>query len=613
MSPLKPMASVDLQAEFDREKLKQLPNLPGVYQMLGCHGEVLYVGKAKHLKRRVSQYFQTQNKSSKNHQLVSKITEIEVIITPSELEALLLECNLIKKHRPKYNVLLRDDKSYPFLTISAHEFPRLAVHRGAQAKQGEYFGPYPHAKSVRAVLNLMQRLFKVRPCRDHYFKSRSRPCLQFQINRCTAPCVNAISASDYAKSINHVKLFLAGKSQAIITELIADMQQKSDAQAFEQAAELRDLIAQLRDIQAEQNVTHSGGDIDVLVLARELNLVCVQVLYIRAGRITGSKSFFPKAPEFMPDSAVLQGFMEQYYLATDTKVPPEIITPVALDEVTLLTEVLSAQRQRVVKIYTNPRGKRRQWVLMAGENAVNNLRHHAEKTYQLYQRFAALVASFDLSEMPNRIECFDVSHSHGEATQAACVAFNLEGPQKRFYRRYNISNVTAGDDYAAMQQALQRHFKRLLNQNVPLPDVLIVDGGKGQMQQARKVLTEYGVDSVLLVGIAKGAGRHALNDKVLLSECAQAIDLDAMSLHLIQALRDEAHRFAITGHRKVRDKRRVTSVLEGIDGIGTQRRSLLLKAFGGLQGLKRACLADLEKVKGISSALARRIYDALRE
>lgn len=597
-----------------KEYLKHLPTKPGVYQMFDASGEIIYVGKAKQLKKRVNQYFQKKDQDVKTQQLVEKIHHIEVILTQSEHEALLLESNLIKTHHPRYNIIFKDDKSYPYLFISEHPYPRLDFHRGQKKAKGEYFGPYPSAGSVRQVLNLMQRLFRIRQCRDSYFKSRTRPCLQYQINRCTAPCVEYISEADYAKAVMRAKLFLQGKSQTIIDELVDEMQLHSDALEFEEAARIRDLISQLRDIVAEQHVTKSGGNIDVFILVRHLSHTCIQGLFIRGGRLIGGKAYFPKVPGFMADAPALQGFLAQYYLNNKVReIPDEIILAEDLPEQALFTQVLSEQKNKKVHINTNTRGKRSQWLAMAMNNANSSLRYHAENKHQLFQRFEDLTQSFSLDEIPHRIECFDVSHSQGEATQAACVAYNLDGPMKSFYRRYNIQDVQAGDDYAAMYQALERHFKKLIETNKPLPDLLIIDGGKGQLTQAQRVLNSCEVDSVLLIGIAKGEGRRAINDKILLLNSAEPLSVGDATLHLIQEIRNEAHRFAITGHRNKRDKRRITSTLEQIEGIGPQRRTLLLKQFGGMQGLKKASLRDLEKVSGISKELAKRIYQALND
>ncbi|MDZ4263074.1 MAG: excinuclease ABC subunit UvrC [Pseudomonadota bacterium] len=591
--------------------LKTLSSRPGVYRMLNAAGEVIYVGKARNLVKRVSSYFSRSATTAKTRALVSQIVNIEVTVTHTENEALILENNLIKELRPRYNVLLRDDKSYPYIFLSADQFPRLAYHRGAKRAQGRYFGPYPSAGAVRETLNLLQKLFRVRQCEDTFYSNRSRPCLQYQIKRCTAPCVDYVSAAEYADDVRLATLFLEGKDSQVIDELVRQMEVASAKLEFERAAQYRDQIANLRRVQERQYVSGTGGDLDVIVSAYEKGVGCVQVVFIRGGHQLGNKTFFPGHTQDTDVAEILAAFLPQYYLGK--QVPTEILVNQPMEDQQLLEEVLSEQAGRKVSISHNLRGDRARWVQMAVINVDDALRRHLASKSGMRQRYEALQDALELDSTPQRLECFDISHTMGEATVASCVVFNDEGPLKSDYRRFNIEGITPGDDYAAMHQALTRRYTRLKEGEGKLPDILFIDGGKGQLAEAQKVLEELQVSDVVLVGVAKGPERKAGLETLFLYGHDQPIILptDSPALHLIQQIRDEAHRFAITGHRQRRAKTRSTSVLEGIPGVGPKRRRDLLKQFGGWQEVARAGVDDLLKVKGISRDLAQKIYDAL--
>lgn len=608
-----------MTSNFDAKSFCQtLTTEPGVYLMHDDKGEVIYVGKAKNLKNRVSSYF-NKTVAPKTQALVANIAAIEITVTHSETEALLLESTLIKKHRPRYNVLLRDDKSYPYIFLSAHEdFPRLDVHRGAKKAKGRYFGPYISAGSVRSTLNVLQKLFKLRQCRDSFFKARTRPCLQYQIKRCTAPCVDFISAEAYQRDVQRTVLFLEGKSEEVVESLLQDMQAASAAQDYEHAAQIRDLITRLRDIQAQQFVTTDNKqDSDVIAVVTQANVVCVNVMNVRAGRISGNKSFFPKVPGQVDEVQVLAEFIPQYYFNRihAEHMPRNIITSIDFADRKWLEDALSEINDRKVVINAQVRGVRAQWQKLAITNAQTALASQLASKSNMLKRFEALQKVLKLSSTANRIECFDISHSQGEATVASCVVFDLTGPLKSDYRRYNIRDITPGDDYAAMNQALLRRFAKLKENDAKLPDILLIDGGKGQLNCALEALEECQVSDVLVVGISKGEGRKAEFDRLFLAGDKTPISIDnhSLAMHLIQQIRDEAHRFAITGHRQQRGKKRKTSTLEDIPGVGSKRRQALLKYFGGLQGVLQASKADLAQVPGISPHLAEQIYDSLHE
>jgi len=611
-----------IEAEFDAKAfLQNVTSKPGVYRMLDAKAQVIYVGKAKNLKKRLSSYFRATGLSVKTQVMVSKINDIEITITHTEGEALLLECNLIKELRPRYNVLMRDDKSYPYIFISDKaDYPRITLHRGARKKQGMYLGPYPNASSVRESINLLQKMFLIRQCEDTTFANRSRPCLQYQIKRCTAPCVGYISEKAYAKDINHAVLFLQGKSEQVINELVADMEGAAEKQNFEKAVVYRDQISHLRKVTERQYISADKGDIDVIACSTEGGQACVQVFYIRNGLNLGNRGFFPSLPEELTVEQILTAFIPQFYLKRD--VPGEVIVSSALAEGQLIEEVLSGQAKHKVKLINNVRGERAKWIDMALNNSINSLKTKLISRSGLIARFENLQEVLQLDEIPVRLECFDISHTQGEATVASCVVFTPEGAFKTDYRRYNIKGITGGDDYAAMKQALERRFRASgpanrstrgsINQDDrKLPDVLFIDGGKGQLRQAIEVFDALEITSVLLIGVAKGEGRKAGLEKLVFSDGREDLylSIESAALNLILQVRDEAHRFAISGHRAQRAKKRRTSPLEGITGLGPKRRQTLLKHFGGIQGITQAGVEDLAKISGISKKLAREIYN----
>ncbi|MCC5796769.1 MAG: excinuclease ABC subunit UvrC [Methylophaga sp.] len=600
----------DKQPPFDAaEYLKTLTGRPGVYQMIDAEGVVLYVGKAKNLKKRVSSYFRKTGLTSKTTVMVAQIAAIETTVTHTENEALILENNLIKALMPRYNILLRDDKTYPYLLISADAFPRLSVHRGAKRVQGKYFGPYPSAGAVRESLSLLQKLFPVRQCEDSYYQNRSRPCLQYQIKRCTAPCVGLISAEDYQKDVQHTVLFLEGKNQQVMDELSQQMQEASVTLQFEQAAAIRDKIIALRRVQERQYVSSMQGDLDVLAAIVRDGMAVVEVCFIRGGRNLGSKSYFPKGSADSSPEALLAAFIPQYYLGKD--VPVEILLSHEADDLSLLQSVLQSESGHKVSLRKPQRGHATRWLKMALTNADISLSQRLSSRANLLQRFEALQEALELDELPKRLECFDISHTRGEKTVASCVVFGLEGAIKSDYRKFNIEGITPGDDYAAMNQALSRRFTRLQNGEGKRPDLLLIDGGKGQIREAQEVLAELNLSDLPILGIAKGPERRPGEETLFLVGRAGEVTLaaDSPALHLLQQVRDEAHRFAITGHRQRRAKARQTSSLEDIPGLGPKRRQKILQQFGGLQEVKRAGVEDLARVEGISESLARKIYD----
>ncbi len=602
--------------QFDpRAFLKTLPGQPGVYRMLDADNTVVYVGKANNLKKRVASYFQKNITSPKTRVMVSRICNIEVTVTHTENEALLLENNLIKSLKPRYNVLYRDDKSYPYIFLSDQLFPRLDFHRGAQRAGGRYFGPYPSAGAVRETLNLLQKLFPVRQCRDSFYNNRSRPCLQYQIKRCTAPCVGLIDQEHYLADVHHAELFLEGKSSEVIDELVQRMEQAAKNLEYEQAARYRDQIASLRRVQEKQYISAGSGDLDVVAATVERGQGCVQVFTIRGGQNLGNRSYYPKLEagllETEDPTPLLDSFLPQYYLRAGRPVPTEILLSQVVSEAGLLAQVLSEQSGHKVTLSHRLRGQRARWVKMALNNARQALRIRLNSQSSLLQRFEALQEVLNLDEMPRRLECFDISHTMGEAPVASCVVFDTNGPLKADYRRFNIKDITPGDDYAAMHQALSRRYRRLREGEGKLPDILLIDGGKGQLSQAEEVMNELQVSGVTLLGVAKGPERKPGLENLHLSgqEAEIILPADSRALHLIQHIRDEAHRFAITGHRQRRQRSRNTSPLEAIPGLGPKRRQSLLKQFGGLQEVARAGVEDLARVNGISPKLAQQIYD----
>ncbi len=594
-----------------------LTTSPGVYRHFDAAGELLYVGKAGNLKKRVGSYFLKPRMEPRIAAMVAQIARVEITVTRTEGEALLLESQLIKSLKPRYNILLRDDKSYPYIYLSTGEdYPRLAFHRGAKNLPGRYFGPYPSTYAVRESLSLMQKLFKVRQCEDSYFRNRSRPCLQYQIGRCSAPCVGLISVEDYRNDVRHAEMFLEGRSNAVIDELAEAMEQASNALQFERAAKLRDQVAALRQLQAQHHVQGASADMDVIACRIESGMACVSVLFFRNGISLGTRDFFPRLPLDAEPADVLAQFIAQYYL--ERPVPRELILGEALPDREILAELLSQHAGRAVELKSSVRGERAQFLQMAERNAQASLTARLASRQTLGTRFDDLQKLLELAELPRRIECFDISHTMGELTVASCVVFGPEGPEKSHYRRFNIAGITPGDDYAAMNQALTRRFRKVAEGEGARPDVLLIDGGNGQVAQALDVLKELGVEGIEVVGVAKGPGRRAGEETLVLARLEPGRPgrelhpgSSSPALHLVAAVRDEAHRFAISGHRKRREKARERSVLEDVPGIGVRRRSALLKAFGGMQGLERAGIEELMQVKGIDRGLAERIYASL--
>jgi excinuclease ABC subunit C len=600
-------------APFDAKGfVDSLPSRPGVYRMFDADGEVLYVGKARNLKSRVGSYFQPSNVQPKVQALVAKTASMEVTITNSDSEALLLEFNLIKKHRPRFNVVLRDDKSFPYLHLdTAHDFPRLNFYRGSRKEAGRFFGPYPSAGAVRDSLQQLQKLFRLRNCDDLYFANRSRPCLQYQIERCTAPCVGLIGKEEYARDVESAIRVLEGRNDEAQVELARRMDSAAEQLKFEDAARVRDQLKALRAIQAQRIVTADiDHDADVIAIASGNGEFCIALMFVRGGRSLGSTTFFPRAPlAELPE--VLAAFVTQYYLERES--PPEIIVETDFDEMQVLEATLAERTGHKMRITSSVRGIRARWLEMMHENAEQALKMRALARGSIEASLEDVRDAFDLVEAPSRIECFDISHTGGTDTVASCVVFGLEGPLKSEYRRFNISGIQPGDDYAAMNQALTRRYKRVRDGEVVAPDVLLIDGGKGQLAEAGKVLDELGLDGITLIGVAKGADRRPGQEQLFTPgrDTPTILPPDSAALHLIQRIRDEAHRFAITGHRRKRAKRHSQSILETIPGLGPVKRRELLKQFGGLQGILRAGIDDFVQIRGLGRELAQVIYEHL--
>lgn len=596
--------------------LKSVTESPGVYKMYDADGHILYVGKAKRLKARLASYFRSTGLNVKTRSLVARIRDIQVTVTHSETEALLLEQTLIKALRPPYNILMRDDKSYPYVFVNdKHGFPALEFRRVRRKRNdGRYFGPYPSSVAVKDTLQLMQKIFRIRNCEDSEFSHRDRPCLQYQIDRCTAPCVGYISQEEYRTQLHHAVQCLSGKSNEVALSLSDEMEKAAEALAFEKAGFIRDQLQHLRSLQSQQSVDIKGGDADVFAYHEQPGGLCITLLSIREGRVLGARHFTPDNGLDLSEHALLGEFISQYYLGLEHAPPAEVFTSVALEDQHVIQEALSTYAGRNVRVAHQVRGYRAQWLQLARTNAEQHLATLLASQKQMLQRFISLREALGLDKTPKHLECFDISHSHGEATVASCVVFDQGGPATSHYRRFNINDVTAGDDYAAMQQALTRRYTRLRDEGADFPDILIVDGGKGQLNMARGVLKALALeDRMVLLGVAKGTTRKPGLETLFVETPDRAVTLDGASpaLHLIQHIRDESHRFAITGHRRKRDKQRRTSTLEGIAGIGPKRRQALLRHFGGLQGIKRASLYDIAQAPGISRQLAEHIYQAL--
>jgi excinuclease ABC subunit C len=597
--------------------ITNLTSEPGIYRMLDREGHVLYVGKASDLKKRVSSYFNKNNIGVKTRSLVKQIAKIEVSITRSETEALLLESNLIKSLRPKYNVLMRDDKSYPFIALSrAHDFPRLEMVRyKKKPSKGEIFGPYPSAAAVRETLSTIQKVFKIRNCSDSYFTGRSRPCLQYQIKRCSAPCTRYISVEDYQRSVADAVRFLQGKSQQILDELAMRMENAVKHLAFEEAALLRDQIKNLRLVQEQQGVVKLRGDADVIAIEARPGFACIQCVTVRHGQVLASQSFFPSVPKqsLIEDEGeqalweqVFTAFLSYYYLDMPERIPAWIVIEQDIADHQALETMLSKLRGKACAIKVKPRGVKARWLDFARDNLKAAVMEQMSSARLTQLRYDALSELIHIALPIERMECFDISHTQGNETVASCVVFDKHGPCRKEYRRFNITGITPGDDYAALEQAITRHFKR----SVDLPNVLIIDGGKGQVAIAQRVLDALGIQGVKLLGIAKGPARKAGWERLILADESREITLpaDSKALHLLQHIRDEAHRFAITSHRKKRQKASLDSTLETIEGIGAKRRQALLQRFGGLRELAKAPIEEIAKVRGISQALAVKIY-----
>jgi len=600
---------------FDHKAfLQTLTQSPGVYQMLDADGGVLYVGKARNLRSRVASYFRgSDDRGPRIRSMVRQIADIRVAVTHTEAEALLLEANLIKRHRPRYNVLLRDDKSYPYIFVSNQEYPRLGFHRGAKKKGVRYFGPYPSAGAVRESLALLQKLFQVRQCEDSVFAHRSRPCLQHQIGRCTAPCVDYISPEEYARDVEASVQFLEGRSEAVIADLMERMEAASERLEFERAARLRDQIARLRQISEQQFVAGGEGDADVIALAQEAGTCAVEIFFVRNGQNLGNSELFPNVPEATDTGEIMAAVLAQYY--AEREPPARILLSHEPQGSEGLEAFLAERRGGRVALAWSLRGERARWLDMARRNAELALKTRIASRAGQTARLDALTAELNLEDTPKRMECFDISHTGGEGTVASCVVFGPEGPIKSDYRRFNIEGIEPGDDYAAMHQALARRFARLKRGEGQEPDILFIDGGKGQVTQALNVLADLGLDHIRVIGVAKGEERRPGMETLILSgvEGPSILPAHSGALHLIQQIRDEAHRFAITGHRARRAKARKESTLESIPGLGPKRRSALLKHFGGLRGVSRAGVDELAKVPGIHRRLAQAIYDQFHE
>ncbi|MDE2305352.1 MAG: excinuclease ABC subunit UvrC [Gammaproteobacteria bacterium] len=598
---------------FDaRSFVDALPGRPGVYRMLGDDGEILYVGKARNLKSRVGSYFQPSNVHPKVQALVARTTGMEVTITNSDTEALLLELNLIKKHRPRFNVILRDDKSFPFLRFSTdHPFPRLSLYRGSRREPGRYFGPYPSATAVRETLNRLQKLFRLRNCEDGYFANRSRPCLQYQIRRCSGPCTGLIGREAYAEDVRAAVRVLEGHDDEVNRDLAARMEEAAARLEFETAARLRDQLANLRSVQAKQIVTADPHhDADVVAVAPGSGEYCVALMFVRAGRSLGSTTFFPRAPLAEP-AEVLGAFLAQHY--AEHEPPAEIIVEHRLEERDVLESSLAQRAGHRVRIAHAVRGIRASWLALMRENAEQALKMRGLARASIEQNLQELGDAFGLVRPPRRIECFDISHTGGTDTIASCVVFGTEGPLKSEYRRFNIAGIRPGDDYAAMHQALTRRYRRVQGGEIPAPDLLLIDGGRGQLAEAARALAEVGVSGITLVGVAKGPDRRAGQEQLFLlgQDTPTILPADSSALHLIQRVRDEAHRFAIAGHRRKRAKRHSESILETIPGLGPVKRRELLRQFGGLQGVLRAGVDDFLRIRGLGQHLAQAIYEHL--
>ena len=605
---------------FNSKKfVSSLTSRPGIYCMKNNNDKVIYIGKAKNLKKRVSSYFNRADSAPiKTQVMMKQVDNIDVTITETESEALILENNLIKEYKPKYNIIFRDDKSYPYIYLTTtHKFPRFNYYRGSLKGKGKYFGPFPSAGSVKKTLNLIQKLFLIRSCEDSVFANRSRPCLQYQIKRCSAPCVNYITKEDYQSDIDNAVLFIEGKKEKIVKTLTKPMQIAADELDYEKAAKLRDQIRSVREIQKKQYAGGKVNDVDIVVCAKNNNQACIQLSFIRSGLNLGSRKYYPRHIEEQSESDLIQAFLSQFYLNNKKlkKYPAEILVSHDIDEKTLVETVIYEKFKQNIKIKYKVRGERAKWLSIAKENATLDLRQKLAINENLTKRYKALQDLLSFAEPIEKMECFDISHMQGESTVGSCVVFGKNGAIKEQYRKFNIENITKGDDYAATSQIIRRRYMRLIKENNILPDLILIDGGKGQINVAKKELDELQLSHILILGIAKGPSRKAGMENLILSIDNEIIECDSASpaLHLIQHIRDEAHRFAIMAHRQKRKKKRSRSILEEIEGIGNKRRQLLIRHFGGLQGVSKASINELTKVSGINKNLAKKIYETIHD
>ncbi|MEG9498306.1 excinuclease ABC subunit UvrC [Mannheimia indoligenes] len=608
-------------SEFDSKSfLADVPHQPGVYRMYDDKGKIIYVGKAKDLKKRLSSYFRTNLPNRKTEALVSNIAHIETTLTHSETEALLLEHNYIKENQPKYNVLLRDDKAYPYILLTKHQHPRVGSFRGSKKISGEYFGPYPNATAVRETLYLLQKIFPVRQCEDSYYKNRSRPCLQYQIGRCLAPCVAGYcTQEEYDNQVKLVRLFLQGKDHQVVEYLIGKMESAAENLEFETAARYRDQIQLVREVMEKQSIsTDRQDDLDFISIAYQYGIACVHILFVRQGKVLGNRSYFPKVPNHTDLAELSDTFIGQFYLQMNQHrtIPNQIIIDQTVSEKEALETVLSEQAGHKVTILNKVRGEKSRYLALAQTNAIAALNVQLKQDERIHTRYEALQAVLNLEKIA-RMECFDISHTMGEQTVASCVVFDENGILKSDYRRFNIEGITPGDDYAAMEQALLKRYDRPLPPE-KIPDIIFIDGGKGQLNRAldtfSKLKVEWDISKPLLIGVAKGVERKAGLETLIISKWDKEINLppDSSALHLIQHIRDEAHNYAINAHRKKRQKAFTESGLESIEGVGAKRRQALLKYLGGMQGVKNATLEEIQSVPGISKALAEVVFDTLR-
>ncbi|WP_018692657.1 excinuclease ABC subunit UvrC [Algicola sagamiensis] len=599
---------------FDSKNfLKHLTSEPGVYRMYDSQETVIYVGKAKDLKKRLSSYFRKNIDNGKTRTLVKQICQIEITVTHTEAEALILESHLIKKYKPRYNVLLRDDKSYPYILVTDHRHPRISFHRGAKKEKGDYFGPYPSGGAVHETLRLMQKVFPVRQCEDAYYRARSRPCLQYQLKRCSAPCVNKVTDEAYQHQVALVRLFLSGKSETIVEDLIQSMEAASLGLRFEEAALYRDQIAMIRKITQQQYVTGQSQELDIIGFHYENGIASVHVLFIRDHKVLGSRNYFPKVPNFSQSEEVFQSFLLQFYLSGNRQIPKEIVLSHSLHDSHVLQDAIQQTSGKKVKMTLKPRGEKAKFRDLAERNATTAFQARQLDKSHISARYQALKELLDLDDI-QRMECFDISHTMGEQTVASCVVFQSDGPCKNEYRRFNVTGITPGDDYAAMAFALKKRYGKIA-ESQKIPDVIFIDGGQGQLAQAESFFAQWPHDKTpILVGVAKGTSRKPGLETLLFHGGTQTIALsrDNLALLLIQHIRDESHRFAIAGHRSQRGKATRKSQLENIEGIGPKRRQALLKYFGGLQGVQAASIEELAKVPGISKAQAQVIYETLQ-